>query len=135
MIYGEVAQKAREAISSSSSSLLLPLKKWPKEVMEKWGPWVAYILFLTILLWEELWDLPNTAALSASLLLLITSGAMLCSLIYERRLWCRYLCPIGAMNGKEEEGGRRKEEGGGMLVSPIGIPSCLMTDDDDGDDE
>ncbi|MGL5192641.1 MAG: 4Fe-4S binding protein, partial [Chroococcales cyanobacterium] len=41
----------------------------------------------------------NTAYLSAWLLLLITAGAMICSAIFERRFWCRYLCPIGGMNG------------------------------------
>jgi hypothetical protein len=29
------------------------------------------------------------------LLVLITSGAVACSVLFERRLWCRYLCPIG----------------------------------------
>ena len=24
---------------------------------------------------------------------------MVCSWFFERRLWCRYLCPIGGMNG------------------------------------
>mmetsp|Transcript_795 Transcript_795/g.1266 ORF Transcript_795/g.1266 Transcript_795/m.1266 type:complete len:165 (+) Transcript_795:1-495(+) len=49
-------------------------------------------------MWEELWDLPQSGALSACLLLLITSGAVVNSVIYEKRLWCRYFCPIGAMN-------------------------------------
>ncbi|MGA7953480.1 MAG: 4Fe-4S binding protein [Gloeobacterales cyanobacterium] len=52
-----------------------------------------------ILLWEELWRLEDTAYLSSWLLLLITAGAVICSLLFERRYWCRYLCPIGGMNG------------------------------------
>ena len=47
---------------------------------------------------EELWDLPQNASLSACLLLLITAGAVVGSVIYEKRVWCRYFCPIGAMN-------------------------------------
>jgi NAD-dependent dihydropyrimidine dehydrogenase PreA subunit len=43
--------------------------------------------------------LENTAYLSACLLLLITAGAMIFSALFERRFWCRYLCPIGGMNG------------------------------------
>lgn len=50
-------------------------------------------------MWEELWALENTARLSGALLLLITTGAVVCSALFERRLWCRYLCPIGGMNG------------------------------------
>ena len=93
MIYGEITQKL--------SLILFPrqLKKWPRETAEKWGGWFLFGLFALILLWEELWDLNNTAYLSAYLLLLITAGAMICSAIFERRFWCRYLCPIGGMNG------------------------------------
>ena len=47
---------------------------------------------------EELWNLPQSASLSACLLLLITAGAVVGSVIYEKRVWCRYFCPIGAMN-------------------------------------
>jgi polyferredoxin len=43
--------------------------------------------------------LQDTAYLSACLLLLITAGAMIFSALFERRFWCRYLCPIGGMNG------------------------------------
>ncbi|MGB6169561.1 MAG: 4Fe-4S binding protein, partial [Geitlerinemataceae cyanobacterium] len=37
--------------------------------------------------------------LSSCLLLLITAGAVIFSMLFERRFWCRYLCPIGGMNG------------------------------------
>lgn len=93
MIYGEVTQKL--------SLWLWPrqLKHWPREQAEKWGGWFLFGLFALIFLWEELWHLEDTAYLSACLLLLITAGAMIFSAIFERRFWCRYLCPIGGMNG------------------------------------
>jgi len=93
MIYGEVTQKL--------SLWLFPrkLKRWPREEAEQWGGWFLFGLFALIFLWEELWHLEDTAWLSSCLLLLITAGAMICSAIFERRFWCRYLCPIGGMNG------------------------------------
>ena len=72
---------------------------WNTKWLNRWGSWSLFVGFLAIYLWEKLWDLPHHAALSAWLLLTITAGAVICSLIYERRLWCRYLCPIGGMNG------------------------------------
>jgi transcriptional regulator with AAA-type ATPase domain/NAD-dependent dihydropyrimidine dehydrogenase PreA subunit len=93
MIYGEITQKL--------SIWLFPrqLKRWPRHQAEKWGGWFLFGLFTLIFLWEELWKLENTAYLSGCLLLLITFGAMIFSAIFERRFWCRYLCPIGGMNG------------------------------------
>ncbi len=93
MIYGEIAQK----LSLQFFPRTLP--KWPREAAEKWGGWFLFGLFVLIFLWEELWDLENTAYLSSCLLLLITAGAVIFSLMFERRFWCRYLCPIGGMNG------------------------------------
>lgn len=93
MIYGELAQKL--------SLWLYPrqLGSWPRQEAEKWGGWFLFGLFTLILLWEELWHLENTAYLSGCLLLLITAGAVIFSVLFERRFWCRYLCPIGGMNG------------------------------------
>ncbi len=93
MIYGEMTQKL--------SLWLVPrqLKRWPREEAEQWGGWFLFGFFTLIFLWEELWNLENTAWLSSWLLLLITAGAMVFSAIFERRFWCRYLCPIGGMNG------------------------------------
>lgn len=93
MIYGELAQKL--------SLWLYPrqLQPWPRQQAEKVGGWFLFGLFTLILLWEELWHLENTAYLSGCLLLLITAGAVIFSVLFERRFWCRYLCPIGGMNG------------------------------------
>ena len=93
MIYGEITQKL--------SLWLWPrkLKTWPRQWAEQWGGWILYGGFALILLWEELWNLENVAYLSGWLLVIITAGAMICSALFERRFWCRYLCPIGGMNG------------------------------------
>jgi transcriptional regulator with AAA-type ATPase domain/NAD-dependent dihydropyrimidine dehydrogenase PreA subunit len=93
MIYGEVVQKL--------SLWLVPrqLKSWPRDEADRWGGWFLFGLFTLIFLWEELWNLENTAYLSSCLLLLITAGAVIFSVLFERRFWCRYLCPIGGMNG------------------------------------
>ncbi len=93
MIYGELAQKISLWIYPRK---LLP---WPRQEAEKWGGWFVFGMFALILLWEELWNLENVAYLSGCLLLLITAGAVVFSLLFERRFWCRYLCPIGGMNG------------------------------------
>ena len=93
MIYGEVTQKLTQKWFPSLG------KRWPRQVADRWGGWFMFGLFALILVWEEVWELENTAYLSACLLLLITAGAMIFSALFERRFWCRYLCPIGGMNG------------------------------------
>ncbi|CAB9507626.1 nitrogen assimilation regulatory protein [Seminavis robusta] len=89
MVVGNLAQ---EAVTAAG----VELKKWPKWVNMAGAPF-AFGLFFGILVWEELWDLPQNGALSAWLLLLITSGALFNSVQFEKRMWCRHLCPIGAM--------------------------------------
>lgn len=93
MIYGELAQTVSLKLFPRQ---LLP---WARQPAEKWGGWFLFGMFALILIWEELWNLENTAYLSGCLLLLITAGAVTFSLLFERRFWCRYLCPIGGMNG------------------------------------
>jgi transcriptional regulator with AAA-type ATPase domain/NAD-dependent dihydropyrimidine dehydrogenase PreA subunit len=93
MIYGEVTQWVSEKLFPGK------LKPWPRQAAERWGGWFLFALFALILIWEEVWNLEDSAYLSACLLLLITAGAMIFSALFERRFWCRYLCPIGGMNG------------------------------------
>ena len=92
MVWGEIAQRLVKRLGWQPRS-------WPRGEHDDWASPLLAIGFGLILLWEELAHLENTAWLSSCLLLLITAGAVLGSLIFEKRFWCRYLCPIGGMNG------------------------------------
>lgn len=113
------------------------LRSWPNDALSKYGGWFLFVLFALILLWEELWNLENHARLSSMLLILITAGATVGSVFFEKRIWCRYLCPIGGMNGlfaKISATELRAEQGvcsaqcstygcfkGGPAVPPLGM--------------
>ncbi|MEC8440993.1 MAG: 4Fe-4S binding protein [Cyanobacteriota bacterium] len=89
MVWGEIAQK------------LTPWRKksWPNGDMDRWGAQAFAAGFAAILLWDEVWNLENTASLSSCLLLLITAGAVIGSTVFEKRFWCRYVFPVEGMNG------------------------------------
>ncbi len=89
MVWGSITQR------------LTPWRKriWPHGDLDRWASPVLAAGFGLILLWEEVWNLENTAWLSSCLLLLITAGAVVGSTLFEKRFWCRYLCPVGGMNG------------------------------------
>jgi polyferredoxin len=92
MVWGEIAQRAARALGWRPA-------RWPRGTSDGWASPLLAAGFAGILLWEEVWNLQNTAWLSSCLLLLITAGAVIASLRFEKRFWCRYLCPVGGMNG------------------------------------
>ncbi|MCT0212586.1 MULTISPECIES: 4Fe-4S binding protein [unclassified Synechococcus] len=92
MVWGEIVQRLARALGWQPAS-------WPRGNTDAWAAPALAAGFAAILLWEELADLENSARLSSALLLLITAGAVIGSLRFEKRFWCRYLCPVGGMNG------------------------------------
>ncbi len=92
MVWGEIVQRLATALG-------WPPRPWPRGDSDRWAAPVLAAGFAGILLWEQLGNLENTAWLSSCLLLLITAGAVIGSLVFEKRFWCRYLCPVGGMNG------------------------------------
>jgi transcriptional regulator with AAA-type ATPase domain/ferredoxin len=92
MVWGEIAQRLSRALGHQP-------RAWPRGQSDRWAAPLLAAGFAAILLWESLADLPSTAWLSSCLLLLITAGAVMGSWLYEKRFWCRYLCPVGGMNG------------------------------------
>jgi len=92
MVWGTISQRLATALGWRPRS-------WPRGDSDRWAAPLLAGGFAAILLWEELWNLENTAWLSSCLLLLITAGAVVGSLLFEKRFWCRYLCPVGGMNG------------------------------------
>ena len=92
MVWGEIVQRCARWLGWSPP-------RWPRGNSDDWASPLLAAGFAAILLWEEVWNLQNTAWLSSCLLLLITAGAVIGSLRFEKRFWCRYLCPVGGMNG------------------------------------
>ena len=92
MVWGEIVQRLARLVGWQPS-------RWPRGDHDHWASPLLAAGFALILIWEEVWNLQNTAWLSSCLLLGITAGAVIGSLRFEKRFWCRYLCPIGGMNG------------------------------------
>ena len=92
MVWGEISQRLARHLGYQP-------QRWPRGETDRWAAPALAAGFAAILIWEEVGDLVNTAWLSSCLLLLITAGAVIGSLRFEKRFWCRYLCPIGGMNG------------------------------------
>ncbi len=92
MVWGEISQRLARRLGWQP-------RRWPRGDSDRWGAPLLAAGFAAILVWEAVADLPNTAWLSSCLLLLITAGAVIGSLLFEKRFWCRHLCPVGGMNG------------------------------------
>ena len=92
MVWGEISQRLARLLGWSPAP-------WPRGASDDWAAPLLAAGFAAILLWESVADLENSAWLSSCLLLLITAGAVIGSLRFEKRFWCRYLCPVGGMNG------------------------------------
>jgi len=92
MVWGEISQRLARTLGWQPA-------RWPRGDSDRWAAPVLSAGFAAILLWEAVGNLENTAWLSSCLLLLITAGAVVGSLVFEKRFWCRYLCPVGGMNG------------------------------------
>jgi len=92
MVWGELVQRLAQRCGWRPA-------RWPRGDSDRWAAPLLAAGFAAILLWEELGGLRNQARLSSALLLVITAGAVIGSLGFEKRFWCRHLCPIGGMNG------------------------------------
>lgn len=67
--------------------------------LKRYGAWVIIGLFL-ILTWSELtYDLVHIPHRTGILLLCIVTAVVASGAFFERRTWCRYMCPLGGIAG------------------------------------
>ncbi len=77
--------------------LVKPQRKLPEAIKNASG-WVMAVLCILVLWVEIVWNAYEDPFLTGWIILTITVGSLLTSVVYSRRAWCRYLCPLGAIN-------------------------------------
>ncbi len=68
------------------------------QFIKDYSGWIMAV-FSIIVFWIELvWDAYQNTRLTGYIILGIILGAFLFSIVFKRRAWCRYICPLGALN-------------------------------------
>ena len=74
-----------------------PSKSVP-QFLKDYSGWIM-ALFCIVVFWIELvWDAYQNTRLTGFIILGIILGSFLFSIFFKRRAWCRYICPLGALN-------------------------------------
>lgn len=74
----------------------LPLKK-PPQWVKKHAAGLSLLLFLAIVWSEHMFDMTHRPFATGILLLTLMGAAVGFCLLYQREVWCRYLCPLGSL--------------------------------------
>ncbi len=68
------------------------------QFLKDYSGWIMAV-FCIVVFWVELvWDAYQDTRLTGYIILGIILGSFLFSVIFKRRAWCRYICPLGALN-------------------------------------
>lgn len=55
--------------------------------------------FCILLFWIEItWNAYHSPRITGWIILSVSMGSLIFSMFFKRRVWCRYLCPLGAIN-------------------------------------
>lgn len=61
------------------------------------SPWIVAFLFMTILWCEHVFHMLEAPVATGFLLLSLMALSAAFCVVYEREVWCRYLCPLGSL--------------------------------------
>lgn len=78
-------------------NLIKPQRKLP-EIVKQYSGWIMAVFCILVLWVEVVWNSYENPVLTGWIILTITLGSLLTSIFFSRRAWCRYLCPLGAIN-------------------------------------
>lgn len=83
------------AISDTVQKVFSYRRRPPGLLLKKYGVWIAGGSFLSLAWAGTLWHFDDKPRATVIILLLFLLATILTGLLYERRAWCRYLCPLG----------------------------------------
>ncbi len=88
---------ALSAPGKQLQKLFHPTRRLPG-VLTRYSGWIMATLCLIVFWAEIVFNAYDSPVLTGSILLTIALGALLFSVLFERYSWCRYVCPLGALN-------------------------------------
>lgn len=74
-----------------------PERRFPP-LLARHSGWIMALLCLVVFWAEIVFNAYDRPWLTGVILLVIAGGALLFSMLFERYTWCRYACPLGALN-------------------------------------
>ncbi len=83
------------AMSDAVQKVFPYKRRAPAALLRKAGNWIAGLSFLGLAWAGMLWQFDDKPQATAIILLSVLFAIILTSLVYERRAFCRYLCPLG----------------------------------------
>lgn len=78
-------------------NIIKPTRQLPPLLKNNAG-WIMAVLCILVFWIEIVWDAYSNPYLTGGIILIITLGSILFSVLFSRRAWCRYFCPLGAVN-------------------------------------
>lgn len=69
----------------------------PPSWMKRHGPWLTVVGFALIVWAERVFHSPHSPFASGCLLAALIAVAVVFGMVYRREVWCRHLCPLGAL--------------------------------------
>jgi polyferredoxin len=69
---------------------------WPRRLRGLWLPTALFVAFVFL---DNGYGMSNSPRMTAGLVVVLTLGAAWVALLFERRAFCRYLCPLSAFIG------------------------------------
>lgn len=83
---------------SALQSIANPQRAPPPSLI-KAGPWLMGFTFLSLTWSDRVWGFTVSPVATGVIVIVLLTGALCTGLIFQRRTWCRSLCPIGALTG------------------------------------
>ncbi len=69
------------------------------KILVSYGRYITIGLIISVFWFEGVTSIPHSSTLTAYLIIFILSGAVISGFFFERRVWCRYVCPLGGLFG------------------------------------
>lgn len=69
------------------------------KVLVLYGKYITIGMIILVFWFEGVTSIPHSSTLTAYLIIFILSGAFISGFLFDRRAWCRYICPLGGLFG------------------------------------